>query len=180
MLIEIASLTDEPLSIEYQISSQGLGFHLDAADLIGEVDFRALIHLLEEGGILRCQGQCKALLDFQCSRCLEHFQENRDLHFNLIYAPNGSSGESKREMELKYEDMDLGFYDGIFFETNEIILEQLHLSIEMKALCREDCRGLCSICGRNNNLEKCDCHLEAFHPFQEQLLAIKKTLEKNH
>ncbi len=178
MLIEIASLTDEPLTVEYTISPQELDFRHETAELAGDVDFRSTIQLLDEAGIIRCQGQCHALLDFQCSRCLDPYRQERNLEFNLLYAPQPKTPEHKKETELKQEDMDLGFYDGITFETNDIILEQLLLSIEMKALCREDCQGLCPVCGCNKNREECNCRLETAHPLQEQLLAIRESLSK--
>ena len=31
------------------------------------------------------------------------------------------------------------------------------LDMESKFLCREDCKGLCPVCGRNLNLGSCDC-----------------------
>jgi uncharacterized protein len=35
--------------------------------------------------------------------------------------------------------------------------EQFYLSLPMKPLCRQDCRGLCTVCGTNLNRETCDC-----------------------
>ena len=40
------------------------------------------------------------------------------------------------------------------------IQEQMLVSIPIQALCRADCRGLCSHCGQNLNEGSCDCHDE--------------------
>ena len=37
------------------------------------------------------------------------------------------------------------------------IEEQLQLELPMKALCREDCKGLCPQCGADRNAAPCDC-----------------------
>lgn len=45
-------------------------------------------------------------------------------------------------------------------ELAEMVREQLILAVPEYVLCREDCRGLCARCGRDLNLEPCDCRPE--------------------
>ncbi|NMA14219.1 MAG: DUF177 domain-containing protein [Clostridia bacterium] len=40
----------------------------------------------------------------------------------------------------------------------------------MKTLCREDCKGLCPICGSNLNIKQCRCERESIDP---RLAALK-------
>jgi uncharacterized protein len=35
--------------------------------------------------------------------------------------------------------------------------EQFYLSLPMKPLCAEDCKGLCPVCGTNLNRGTCQC-----------------------
>lgn len=35
--------------------------------------------------------------------------------------------------------------------------DTLALKIPIKVLCKEDCKGLCPICGSNLNIDKCNC-----------------------
>jgi len=176
MLIEIDTLGDEPLSISGTVPRKDLDFQHEDAELIESVTFSATVALMEERTV-RFSGNCRAHLDFQCCRCLEHFQENRRLDFDLVYVPHPTTDEKSREIELRYEEMDLGFYDGIVFDTNLAITEQLLLSVPMKSLCREDCRGLCPQCGKNRNREECDCRPIAVNPLREKLLSLKESLE---
>ena len=53
--------------------------------------------------------------------------------------------------------MVVAYYDGDRLDLGEMIREQLFLSVPLKRLCREDCRGLCPTCGVNRNRTPCDC-----------------------
>ncbi|MGB9809870.1 MAG: YceD family protein, partial [Caldanaerobacter sp.] len=43
------------------------------------------------------------------------------------------------------------------------------LSLPMKFLCKEDCKGLCPICGTNLNYGSCSCKREDIDPRLEVL-----------
>ncbi len=159
------------------VPRQELDFRHEDARLTEDVRVQAVISLLE-GKTLRIQGTCRAELEFQCCRCLEHFSQGKNLDFDLLYIPQPGSQESTREIELRYEDMEVGFYDGVAFETNLAISEQILLALPMKSLCREDCHGLCPQCGKNQNREECQCQPAASNPFREKLQGLRETLER--
>ncbi len=68
------------------------------------------------------------------------------------------------EIALATEDLEVGFYqeDGLFLA--DVVAEQIHLSLPMKVVCREECRGLCPGCGANLNRERCRCGPRAVDP----------------
>ena len=41
-----------------------------------------------------------------------------------------------------------------------MILENVRLNLPIKILCKEDCLGVCLMCGKNLNRENCDCKME--------------------
>ena len=51
--------------------------------------------------------------------------------------------------------------------------EQFYLALPMKPLCREDCRGLCPVCGINRNRETCSCQATWVDPRLEALKSFK-------
>ena len=59
--------------------------------------------------------------------------------------------------ELSAEDLDVLYYDDFVVPFDPLIEEQLQLELPMKALCRDDCRGLCPQCGADRNAAPCDC-----------------------
>lgn len=59
--------------------------------------------------------------------------------------------------ELRAEDLDVIYYEDLVLPFDPYIEEQLQLELPMKALCREDCKGLCPECGADRNTAPCDC-----------------------
>lgn len=43
----------------------------------------------------------------------------------------------------------------------------------MEKLCKEDCKGLCSVCGINLNEKQCDCRIEKNNDIWEPLKKLK-------
>ena len=96
-----------------------------------------------------------------CARCDEPFSLAVDTAFALLYPsrpPGPEPTAADGEFELREADCELAELD----EKNRIDLvalarEQAHLSIPLKPICRDDCRGLCSHCGAKLNRGPCGC-----------------------
>jgi uncharacterized protein len=58
--------------------------------------------------------------------------------------------------------------------------EQFYLALPMKPLCRDDCRGLCGVCGTNLNHVMCGCKREWDDPRFAVLKALKDNRHKGH
>jgi uncharacterized protein len=57
--------------------------------------------------------------------------------------------------------------DELFID--EIIVDNIILSLPIKTLCSETCKGLCPICGQNLNEGDCDCEIENIDPRLQKL-----------
>jgi len=57
------------------------------------------------------------------------------------------------------------------------VKEQVLLSVPMKPLCRNDCAGLCPVCGRDLNEGACNCRKEELDPRLAPLAQFKETLK---
>ena len=68
------------------------------------------------------------------------------------------------------------FYTGDDIEFSDEIRQELELQVPFAPLCREDCRGLCPVCGSNRNEKLCACR-EASHegPFS----GLNKLFQQN-
>lgn len=105
---------------------------------------------------LRLRGRVRATIHVECSRCLEPLPVPVDGQFDLLYLPESAAPEGP-EQELADEDVDTAYYRDGIIDLAELVREQLYLALPMKPLCREDCRGLCPLCGTNLNTSTCDC-----------------------
>jgi len=61
------------------------------------------------------------------------------------------------EIELDEGEAEMGFYDGAGIELKDVLREQVLLSLPMQLVCSEDCKGICSQCGKNKNTGLCQC-----------------------
>jgi uncharacterized protein len=69
----------------------------------------------------------------------------------------GNAEADGEEHELVEEDLGVLILSEPVLDTRPIVVEQLHLGIPMKPLCREDCQGLCGQCGADLNEGNCSC-----------------------
>jgi uncharacterized protein len=136
----------EPVSLAFDISKDKDQFHL-----VGDV---------------------KTTLELPCSRCLEPFQMPVDSHFDLRYQPKSEhAGEGEREIEE--DDLTTAFYENEEIDLGQLMEEQFYLSLPMKPLCSDDCKGLCSICGTNLNRGACVCSRSWVDPRLQALKDFK-------
>ncbi len=59
-------------------------------------------------------------------------------------------------------------------DLNELLYSDIILELPTKYICKEDCKGLCSQCGKNLNSESCDCKKNQLDP---RLEALKSLIE---
>jgi DUF177 domain-containing protein len=118
----------------------------------------------------RLAGRVQTRLELSCSRCLEPFEWPVDAAFDLRYQPqSANTGEDERE--IAEDDLTTAFYEGDAIDLGQLMREQFFLSLPMKPLCRDECRGLCPICGANLNNGQCGCQREWEDP---RFAALKK------
>ncbi|MEW6440910.1 MAG: DUF177 domain-containing protein [bacterium] len=103
------------------------------------------------------RGRVRTTLRLECSRCLERIGHELDLSFSHTLRPHDGKVVSANELELQAEDLECGTYEEDAFELNRIIEEQIVLAVPMKALCFDECKGLCPKCGANLNESLCRC-----------------------
>lgn len=102
------------------------------------------------------EGRLSGGLLIRCDRCLEVFHRNLESEFWLFLAHRLPEKDGI-EIELMEDDMSIDFVVGDEVDLNDIVREQAYLSLPIKSLCREECLGLCPVCGANLNKEKCEC-----------------------
>lgn len=108
-------------------------------------------------------GDLRGGLRVVCDRCLEAY--HRDLRTTFrVYLALPLPEEVDPEIELAEKDLEVDFIRGEEIELDEIIREQIYLSLPMKSLCSENCLGLCPRCGSNLNAGDCQCEPEQGHP----------------
>lgn len=125
----------------------------------------------------------KARLSYEqtlsCNRCLKPIVEHVEPEVELMIAqerPHAHGGER----ELKEDELGVLTVEGEVLETDPILLEQLQLNVPMKPLCREDCQGICPVCGADRNAGQCSCREVTADPRWAGLAALKSRFDSDN
>jgi uncharacterized protein len=121
------------------------------------------IKISQAGGKYLLEGRMAGSVRIRCDRCLELFEDAIESQFQLFLAL-ARSHDGQSEVELLEDDMSVNLITGEEISLDDIVREQIYLSLPMKCLCSQDCSGLCPFCGANLNIETCNCRSQAGHP----------------
>jgi DUF177 domain-containing protein len=129
------------------------------------------------GSEVMVEGNLKAEVELQCSRCLRKFTGDMSIPVDVVYHPvDELKGDDQHE--IASEDLDLDFYTGDELDTDRLLKEQVALNIPMKPLCKDFCKGLCPNCGTDLNESTCSCSLKnSDQRFQELKKLLKERKE---
>ena len=125
-------------------------------------------------GEIRVRGHVQAALAMQCDRCLEPVQYSVDNDFDLFYRPM-PRGPLPHEVAIDDGESQIGFYQGHGMDLADVIREHVLLSLPMHQVCREDCAGICPVCGENRNTGACTC---AAAPVEQRWAALSKLRDR--
>ena len=127
-----------------------------AQDFWGEIKVDGTVTNVGTGLLVKAFLHAK-VKDF-CARCLEELSKDIDVEFSEEYFLPGDGGE---EEFLKCE--------GDFLDIKELVAEIVLAEKPVKSLCRDDCQGLCPVCGQNLNEKLCSCDRQSIDPRLEKL-----------
>ena len=183
MFIEIRELALHPLDFEEEISPDVMDLGEDIQQ-IGVLKSSGRAQLIEEQhgkhekiDDIRLSGELSTRLEVLCARCLDRVVVPVKRKFDLLYRPQGTDA-GKEELSVTATEAEIGYYQGEGLLLEDALREQVLLSIPLKAVCREECRGLCLHCGKNLNTEQCDCAEPREDPRWLALKEIRKKLEQ--
>lgn len=137
------------------------------------VELTAPAHLegnvTNQGGYMRLTATATMPYRGQCARCLDPVEGEFSIPFERTVVTEGTLTEEQLE-----EDVDeyLVLQDGLL-DADDAVREALVLSFPMRLLCREDCPGLCPVCGKPLREGACGCVTKEIDPRWAALAAIR-------
>jgi len=120
------------------------------------------------GHEVRLLGNINASAEVDCDRCLKTVNLPIETEFDVKYVPV-EDYTSSEAAELQEEDLSVSFFDGETIDIDELVREQVLLALPARALCGEECKGLCPVCGADRNTNSCNCENHEIDPRWEAL-----------
>ncbi len=112
-----------------------------------------------EGPDVELRGQLHTKLEVPCGRCLQPVELPISAEFNERFVRT-ISWAAEEQHELEAEDLNISVFDGEGIELDALVREEILLAVPVNVLCREDCRGLCPLCGIDRNMDNCRCETD--------------------
>ena len=110
---------------------------------------------------------------YQCDRCGKDFNSKLVSDYQMVYLMNEEPAETD-SINVTYLSRAV---DKINLDND--VREFALLSVPMKKLCKEDCKGLCYKCGADLNKERCKCTNDEIDPRWKPLMNLKDKLNLN-
>jgi uncharacterized protein len=112
------------------------------------------LELTNTGRCILVTGIVKGQTDSVCVRCLNNFKLNVECKINEhFYQTEEIADKSIRPAK----DEDYFLYKGTKIDLTEALRQNILMAIPLKTICKPDCKGLCSSCGCDRNIQKCSC-----------------------
>jgi uncharacterized protein len=124
----------------------------------------------------------RAELQAECGRCLTPVTADLPVDFELTLVPadeyeeRGASEDAAHQPvagSFAAEEAEEETYQGKTVDLDPILREQVLLALPGYPVCREECKGLCSVCGANLNERECGCDRKVPDPRWAGLAKLK-------
>ncbi len=138
-------------------------------------DLSLMVWLESSPDGIRVHGNIRGSVCMECTRCLEEYRQELDIEVDEFYRRPGLAtvtGEGGRLAEADIQEEDEYVISEGAIDLNLLINDAVMLSLPIKRLCGEECRGLCQVCGKNLNEGECGCTRESIDPRLEVLRAL--------
>ncbi len=143
-----------------------IAYSVDLSDVVPTAVLPVAVSgaVVNRAGILLLHLEMDTTLHLTCDRCLDEFDQAQHVEYDVCVADH--SEEDCDEIIVCENDQ---------LELDELVMTAFVLAQESKHLCKEDCKGLCQICGVNKNASTCSCEQDQIDP---RLEILRKLLEE--
>lgn len=167
MKLDIKELFDAPGT---QISvSEDIDF--SDVDIWGQKIYSSPVHIdglfSNRSGMVTFKYNAVSNLRFNCDRCGKSSVRKEENSFEHWLA---------RELESEDNDEFILIPNGII-DLDELVKADVTLELPFQLLCKDDCKGLCPICGLDLNEKTCDCKKNQVDSRLEKLKMLLDTAE---
>ncbi len=141
-LKQLFSIVGESKDINCEIGADELS-DIRGCSFASPVNVNGRIY--NRAGVVYLEYSVDFVLSIICDRCLKELDRDYHFDFDHIVVPSISG-----------DNDDYIVAEGESIELNEIALTDLLLQLPTKNLCKDDCKGLCMVCGCDLNVSQCD------------------------
>jgi uncharacterized protein len=182
MEFKILELEREPIEFNLELSPGAVDYGDEAVQL-GDLATSGSAEVIHEHrgpkeivSDIRLRGRYAGNFQVPCARCIEPVEIPLAGEFDLIFRPLGADADVP-ERSITASETEIGYYQKGSLLLEDVLREQVLLSLPVRTLCKPDCKGLCPRCGTNRNLQPCSCDEGPSDPRWEALTDLRSRIK---
>jgi uncharacterized protein len=182
MEFKVSELEREPIEFDLELAPGAVDLGQEATQ-VGSLATQGQAEVLHEHrgpkeivADIRLRGQFAGRFEVPCARCVEPVEIPLAAEFDLIFRPAAADREAT-ERSITAQETEIGYYlkDSLLLE--DVLREQVLLTLPVRTLCKPDCKGLCPRCGENRNSQACSCEDGPSDPRWEALSGLRSRIK---
>ena len=184
MNFKVSELEREPVEFDQQILPGTIDFGHEA-DQEGPLAASGRAEVIHEHRgpkeivpDIRLKGLFAGRFQVPCARCVEPVKVPLSADFDLIFRPLHADAEGV-ERSITAPETEIGYYQEDSLALEDVLREQVLLSLPVRTLCKPDCKGLCPRCGVNRNTQNCSCEVGPSDPRWEALAGLRGRIKSS-
>ena len=132
----------ESLQIDYE-------FSLDDESVATPVKVSGSV--FNKTGIVNLQADARFDYSTSCAKCNKPLLRHAKVPVRHTLLTHAESEDNDEFIVL----------DGMRLLLDELVSEDIYLALPSRFLCKDDCKGLCALCGQDLNVGQCSCSAPA-------------------
>ena len=177
MIFEIEEIPDRGFNFSVLAAKEKFEINQPDCSLDGSVRVNGRLTRIERD--IFFAGDLQASLQVACTRCLKPYSLDVKNKIQVHFIPREKEQSPGTEVEVKETDIEQEVYEEDRVDLSGPIRDNILLDVPLIRLCNEDCKGICSQCGKNLNQRFCKCESESFtDPRLESLKIFKDKFVK--
>lgn len=121
--------------------------------------------IVSRAGIVESDLSCKVEYVGVCDRCLKETVKSYTVNINRVIVVSLENEEND----------DIAVVPDMQLDLEDFCYPDIVMSLPTKLLCKDSCKGLCSVCGKNLNDGDCGCQTKEIDP---RLAALAELLKE--
>jgi uncharacterized protein len=179
----VSDLEREPIAFDVTLPPASIDFGTEAQQ-VGPLASAGRVEVLHEHRgpkeivpDIRLKGSFSGAFETPCARCVEPVRIDLAGDFDLLFRPAGVDA-SGAEHAITTPETEIGYYEDGGLALEDVLREQVLLSLPARTLCQPGCKGLCPRCGQNRNELACSCEEGPSDPRWEALAGLSDRIKQ--
>ena len=182
MEFKVSELEREPVEFDLGLAPGAVDLG-EEAEQVGQLATAGRAEVLHEHrgprdivADIRLKGNFAGKFQVPCARCVEPVVIPLSAEFDLIFRPSQADSEPL-ERSITAPETEIGYYQGDSLALEDVLREQVLLSLPVRTLCKPECKGLCPRCGANRNNQPCSCDVGPGDPRWAALEGLRSQIK---